>query len=123
MSPHTPSNDGLTTSDVYVQTRTAVPRPVAFAKPQPALRSQVRRYADQAPQAGNESGGGGNNQMLIVLAAIVALGAGGWYYLKPVRDVAHATHQTIDSVKNQGEGLVRMIHLSRATGIERLGMG
>ena len=69
----------------------------------------MRRYADQAAQQGGESGGGGgNNQMLIVLGAIVALAAGGWYYLKPVRDVAHATNQTIDSVKNQGEGLVRL---------------
>ena len=44
--------------------------------------------------------------MFIVLAAIIALGAGGWFYLKPVRDVASMTHQAIGSVKEQAGNVV-----------------
>jgi hypothetical protein len=44
--------------------------------------------------------------MYIVLGAVVALGAGGYYFLKPVRDVASTTHQVINSVKGQASGLV-----------------
>lgn len=46
--------------------------------------------------------------MLIVLGVLAALGAGGYFYLKPVRDVAAAANQTMDSVKSGGEGLVRL---------------
>jgi uncharacterized protein (UPF0333 family) len=40
--------------------------------------------------------------MLIVLAAIVALGAGGYYYIKPVRDVAATTNQALAAAKEKG---------------------
>lgn len=70
------------------------------------MNSQVRRYADQAPQGAPGAQSGGSSHTLIILAAIAALAGGGYYLLKPVSDVAHATHQTIESVKSGGEGLV-----------------
>lgn len=44
--------------------------------------------------------------MFLVLAAIVGLGAGGYYYLKPVRDVATITNQSINSMKDNASSLV-----------------
>ncbi|ORY28517.1 hypothetical protein BCR39DRAFT_496308 [Naematelia encephala] len=75
----------------------------------PVYRSQhVRQYATVPPPAATPppppasgSSGGGNGPMYIVLGAIIALGAGGWYYLKPVRDVAHMAHSTVSAVKDQ----------------------
>ncbi len=39
--------------------------------------------------------------MYIVLGAILALGAGGYYFLKPVRDVASTAREAINTVKGQ----------------------
>lgn len=55
------------------------------------------------PSGGN---GGSNGPMFLVLAAIVGLGAGGYYYMKPVRDVAAITHQSINSMKDNASSLV-----------------
>jgi uncharacterized protein HemX len=89
-----------------LQTRTAIPRPVALPK-QPALR-QVRGYASAPPPPpqAEAQGGGPNYAMWAVLAALGALGVAGYSYLKPVRDAAHAANQTVEAVKGQTDGLV-----------------
>jgi hypothetical protein len=37
--------------------------------------------------------------MFIVLGALVGLGGAGYWYLKPVRDLAAKTNQAVDTVK------------------------
>ncbi|EIW73680.1 hypothetical protein TREMEDRAFT_67496 [Tremella mesenterica DSM 1558] len=63
-----------------------------------ALRLAVRRTPFLITSSG---GGSGNNQMYIVLGAIIALGAGGYWYLKPMRDVASMAHGTMKSAQEQ----------------------
>ena len=43
---------------------------------------------------------------MIILAAIAALGAGGYYMLKPVSDVAQVTHSAVVSAKDGASSLV-----------------
>ncbi|WRT67724.1 uncharacterized protein IL334_004696 [Kwoniella shivajii] len=59
----------------------------------------------QTPPPSSGGGGGSNAPMLIVLAAILGVGAGGYYYLKPVRDVAAIAHSGITSAKENAESL------------------
>ncbi|ODN74412.1 hypothetical protein L202_06815 [Cryptococcus amylolentus CBS 6039] len=75
-----------------------------------ALRATRRSYATEVPPSGPASGatgggGGGNGPMLLVLAAIVGVGAGGYYYLKPVRDAASVANTVADQVKTNSPDL------------------
>ncbi|KGB74791.1 hypothetical protein CNBG_0629 [Cryptococcus deuterogattii R265] len=89
----------------------AVLRPKAPIRPPQSqyngLRAVRRTYATDVPPPSQPSGGSGgsNGPMFLVLAAIVGLGAGGYYYLKPVRDVAAITHQSIDSIRDNASSL------------------
>ena len=49
--------------------------------------------------------------MYIILTAILGLAGGGYYFLKPVRDVASTTHQVIGSVRDQASGIVRILRI------------
>ncbi|OCF33443.1 hypothetical protein I316_04863 [Kwoniella heveanensis BCC8398] len=87
-------------------------RPRAMPKRVPRVTAQpisLRRYATDVPpsQPAQQQGGsgGGNGPMLIVLAAILGVGVGGYYYLKPVRDVAAITHQGINAAKENASAL------------------
>ncbi|KAK8858531.1 hypothetical protein IAR55_002758 [Kwoniella newhampshirensis] len=98
--------------------RTAMrPRVISIATPRTSRLPSTtlrRSYATEVPPAAGQtppppppppsSGGGGNGPMFIVLAALVGLGGAGYYYMKPVRDVAALTHQTVGSLKeNAGQ--------------------
>ena len=76
----------------------------AIRQPSPTSPSrQVRHYAD-APASG---GGGSSTQMWVILAAILGIGAGGYFYLKPVRDVAANANQVLEGAKSGAQGMVR----------------
>jgi len=47
--------------------------------------------------------------MWMVLAALGALGVSGYVYLKPVREAAKVASSTVDAVKGQTDGLVRIL--------------
>jgi len=47
--------------------------------------------------------------MWMVLAALGALGVSGYVYLKPVREAAKVASSTVDAVKGQTDGLVRLL--------------
>jgi hypothetical protein len=55
-----------------------------------------------APEAGP------NYAMWMVLAALGALGVSGYVYLKPVREAAKVASSTVQAVKGQTDGLVRV---------------
>ncbi|WVN86515.1 uncharacterized protein L203_101679 [Cryptococcus depauperatus CBS 7841] len=75
-----------------------------------------RTYATDIPppQPPRASGGNGNGPMFLVLAAIVGLGAGGYMYMKPVRDVAKVTNQSIDSLKESTSNIGDLASYAKA---------
>ncbi|KAK4684706.1 hypothetical protein P7C73_g5461, partial [Tremellales sp. Uapishka_1] len=67
-----------------------------------------RAYATQTPPSAThapESHISKHGPMYIVLAVILAGGTAGYLYIKPMRDVASATHQAINSAKSGSDGL------------------
>ena len=54
--------------------------------------------------------------MWMVLAALGALGVSGYVYLKPVREAAQVASSTVDAVKGQTDGLVRLPGISDRRG-------
>lgn len=58
----------------------------------------MRGYATQ-PSAGGE-GGIGNRHTIIILSALGLIGAGGYYLLKPVADVASSAKTVIDTASS-----------------------
>ncbi|WVQ80522.1 hypothetical protein IAT38_002627 [Cryptococcus sp. DSM 104549] len=98
----------------------AVVRPRALRVPhQPRLSTPAlrRTYASDVPPASPPpsagGSGGGNGPMFLVLAALVGLGAGGYYYLKPVRDVASIAHQGIETVKDNSGGISELANYAK----------
>jgi hypothetical protein len=71
--------------------------------PAPAAGSPNAAYPAGATGSG---GGGGNTPMYIILAALVGLGGAGYWYLKPVRDVAAMAHSAATVVKDKAGDVV-----------------